>query len=263
MIAYLLITLASLFVAALTLFSGFGLGTLLMPFFAIFFPIEIAVAATAIVHLANNFFKLALMGKHAHWPTVWVFGLPAVIFAVLGALLLDAVSHFQPIAQYQIGERVFTLEWVKITMALLMVGFAVFELDKRYSELSFPRKYLPIGGILSGFFGGLSGHQGALRAAFLSKIGLTKEQFIGTSVVTAILVDVFRLTVYGIAFYYAKTQVQNHDGFTSLVITGILAAFVGSFIGTRLIHKVTMRNIQIMVGILLMLLALLLATGIV
>jgi uncharacterized protein len=263
MLAYILITIASLFVAALTLFSGFGLGTLLMPFFAIFFPIEIAVAATAVVHLANNFFKLALMGKHAHWPTVWRFGLPAVAFAVVGALLLDTVSHFPSIGQYQIGSRTFTIEWVKLTMAFLMVGFALFELDKRYSTLSFPRKYLPLGGILSGFFGGLSGHQGALRAAFLSKLGFTKEQFIGTSVVTAVMVDVFRLSVYGITFYLANTQISDYTNFTSLVITGMLAAFVGSYIGAKMLTKVTMRNIQVLVGALLVLLALLLAVGLV
>ena len=30
----------------LTLFSGFGLGTILMPVFALFFPIELAIALT-------------------------------------------------------------------------------------------------------------------------------------------------------------------------------------------------------------------------
>jgi hypothetical protein len=49
-------------VALLTFFSGFGLGSLLLPAFAVFFPIEVAVAATGVVHLANNLFKLALMG---------------------------------------------------------------------------------------------------------------------------------------------------------------------------------------------------------
>lgn len=62
---YLIICAVALVVSALTLFSGFGLGTLLMPAFAIFFPIEIAIATTAIVHLANNIFKLVLVGKMA------------------------------------------------------------------------------------------------------------------------------------------------------------------------------------------------------
>jgi hypothetical protein len=34
-----------------------------MPVFAIFFPVELAVALTAIVHFLNNVLKLALLGR--------------------------------------------------------------------------------------------------------------------------------------------------------------------------------------------------------
>ncbi|OGA86871.1 MAG: hypothetical protein A2Z90_01050 [Burkholderiales bacterium GWA2_64_37] len=49
----------------LTLFSGFGLGTVLVPVFALFFPVPLAIAATAAVHFANNIFKFGLMAKQA------------------------------------------------------------------------------------------------------------------------------------------------------------------------------------------------------
>ena len=78
-------------VSLLTLFSGFGLGTLLTPIFALFFPLEVAVGATAVVHLANNLFKLVLLGRFAAWPAVWRFGLPAIPAALLGAILLTSL----------------------------------------------------------------------------------------------------------------------------------------------------------------------------
>ena len=56
---------------------GFGLGTLLMPAFALFLPVPVAVAATAVVHLANNLFKLVLVGWKAGWTVVVRFALPA------------------------------------------------------------------------------------------------------------------------------------------------------------------------------------------
>jgi hypothetical protein len=62
---FLIICAIAFTVSGSTLFSGFGLETLLMPAFALFFPIEEAVAATAIVHLANNIFKVGLVGKKA------------------------------------------------------------------------------------------------------------------------------------------------------------------------------------------------------
>jgi len=37
----------------------------LLPVFALFFSIDLAIAMTAIVHLLNNFFKLTLLGKYA------------------------------------------------------------------------------------------------------------------------------------------------------------------------------------------------------
>lgn len=52
--SYLLVTVAAVTVSALTLYSGFGLGTLLMPVFALFFPVQVASGATAVVHAANN-----------------------------------------------------------------------------------------------------------------------------------------------------------------------------------------------------------------
>lgn len=76
---YLLICTVALIVAALTLFSGLGLRTLLMPAFAIVFPVQFAVAATAVVHLANNVFKVLLVGRHADIKT-------AVRFTMAGAL---------------------------------------------------------------------------------------------------------------------------------------------------------------------------------
>ena len=82
---YIIICLAALIGSALTLFSGFGLGTILVPVFAIFFPIEIAIALTAIVHFLNNLFKLALLGKKANKNVVLRFGVPSIVAAFAGA----------------------------------------------------------------------------------------------------------------------------------------------------------------------------------
>ena len=61
----LVIALTAFLASGLTLFSGFGLGTLLMPVVALFFPVEVAIAVTALVHFANNIFKLGLLGSKA------------------------------------------------------------------------------------------------------------------------------------------------------------------------------------------------------
>ena len=61
--SYLVICAVALLASGLTFFSGFGLGTLLLPAFALFFPIEQAVAMTAVVHFLNGLFKLGLAAR--------------------------------------------------------------------------------------------------------------------------------------------------------------------------------------------------------
>jgi len=260
---YAVICIVALVVSALTLFSGFGLGTLLMPAFAIFFPVEIAVGATAIVHLANNIFKLVLVGRKADIKIVLRFAIPASIMAVIGALLLNYFANVQPVTEYTLAGRLFTITAVKLVIAVLIAAFAILELSPRLEKLSFDVKYIPLGGALSGFFGGLSGQQGALRSAFLIRAGLNKEVFIGTSVVSAVIVDVSRLTVYGITFFSKNFAVLKNQVGVGLIVAAILVAFLGSFIGSRLVKKITMRTIQRIVGVLLLLLSIALGIGVV
>src|SRR5207249_9308245 len=99
MVEYLLICAVAFVTSGLTLLSGFGLGTLLLPAFAIFFPVDLAVAMTAIVHFLNNLFKLVLLGKYAERSVVVAFGLPAIFAALVGAWALVRISDLAPLAQ--------------------------------------------------------------------------------------------------------------------------------------------------------------------
>ncbi len=259
---YLIIALVALFVAGLTFFSGFGLGTLLMPAFALFFPVHIAVAATAIVHFVNNIFKFVLIGRQGNLKIVLTFGIPAVIAAIAGAFLLDYVSHFEGLITYSLFGTEFTISQVKLLIALLMIVFAVFELAPNLKNFNITKRWIPFGGILSGFFGGLSGHQGALRTAFLIRAGLEKKEFIGTLVGCSLLVDVTRITIYGITFMKTDFNLLDESGLLSLLIVGSLAAFIGTFIGRYLLDKVTFKSIQYTVAVMLFLLAIGLGLGV-
>jgi uncharacterized protein len=75
----IVICLAAFLTAILTFFSGFGLGTILMLVFAIFFPLDIAIALTGIVHFSNNLFKISLIGGSADKEVLLRFGVPAII----------------------------------------------------------------------------------------------------------------------------------------------------------------------------------------
>lgn len=257
---YLVVPLTAFAVSMLTLFSGFGLGTLLLPAFALFFPLPVAVAATAVVHLANNLFKAALVGRKADWGVVLRFALPGAAASILGAALLEVFSNQPPIWLYRLGNRSFEISLLDLVIGLIIIGFALLDMLPALQKLAFPRKYLPLGGLLSGFFGGLSGNQGALRAAFLIKCGLDKDAFIGTSILSAVIVDLARLGVYGVNFYSAKFSAIP-QGMGWLVLVATLAAFGGAVAGALLVKKVTLRAVQVTVGVLMMITGAGLAAG--
>lgn len=255
---WILIGLVSCGASALTLFSGFGLGTLLLPAFALVFPAELAVAMTAVVHLANNLFKLVLMGRYAKVGTVALFGLPAVVAAFAGAWLLVWLADVPPIGTWSPAGPVWTLTPVKVALAALMILFALLEIWPAFAKLSLPPAFLPLGGLLSGFFGGLSGHQGALRSAFLLRAGLSKEGFIGTGVVIACLVDGTRLSLYG--KHLSSALSAEHR---PMLVFAMVMAWLGVIAGNRLLNKVTLRKVQLVVAGMLFVIALLLGSGII
>lgn len=243
---HLVVCLAALSASALTLFSGFGLGTLLMPVIALFFPLELAIAMTAIVHLANNLFKIGLLGRKADASILLKFGLPAIAAAFVGAALLTYLGAINPIYEYHAFGNNRQVSLLKLVIGVLIVSFAILELSPTFSKAALDRKWLPLGGLISGFFGGLSGHQGALRSMFLIKAGLEKEAFVATGVVLAVLVDIARMVIYG-----ADLSVHDRAIDWPLVTAACLSAFTGAYVGAKVLQKVTFRSVQLMVSALL------------
>ncbi len=251
------VSIAALCASALTLFSGFGLGTLLMPVVAIFFPVEIAIAITAMVHLANNVFKVALLGNKANRYVLLSFGIPAVVAAFLGALVLGWLSGAPLLLEYVAFGNQMHVSPLNLVVGILILAFVMLELSTKFSSLALDKKYLPYGGVVSGFFGGLSGHQGAFRSMFLLKAGLSKEEFVATGVMLAVMVDMSRMLIYG-----WEMAGQHRSIEWPLVIAASVSAFVGAYFGSKLLKKITISSIQIVVSTLLVVVSLGLISGV-
>lgn len=252
------ISITAFSVSILTFFSGFGLGTLLTPVFMLFFPPAEAIALTGVVHFCNNLFKLGLTGKHASRDVVIRFGIPAVLAALAGSWLLLQITGLPAWYSYTIGERIFEITPVKLIVSFLLIVFALMDLIPYFGTLQFDKTKLPLGGLLSGFFGGLSGNQGALRSAFLIRAGLSKEAFIGTAVVVSTLVDFTRLGIY-----FTRWNEFNLLDHIILVLFATLSAISGAFIGNKLLKKITLKALQTTVAVLLILTSLALGSGLI
>lgn len=154
--------------------------------------------------------------------------------------------------------QIFTIELLNLIIGSLLIIFALFDLFPKILVFPSNKKVLLIGGLFSGFFGGLSGHQGALRSAFLIKLNLAKEAFIATGVLIACFIDFSRLAVY----FSSSKSLDFSDQLATLIIA-ILSAFLGAYIGRIYLKKLTIKTLQLIIGILLMVLGILMILGII
>jgi uncharacterized membrane protein YfcA len=255
----LLIGLVAALASALTFFSGFGLGTILLAAFSLFFPVPVAVAATGLVHLLNNLFKGGLLRKRADWRTVLAFGAPAVPAAMLGAWLLGALGKSPRLFEWSALGSSFGPTGAGLAVGTLMMIFAGLELQPRLTELRAPAQWMPIGGALAGFFGGLTGQQGALRSVFLLRAGLAPDRFIATGVMIAVLVDLSRLSTYAASFGASGLSPSGREAL--LMGVGTISAVAATFFAARRIEKVTVASVRSIVAVLMLLIGAALVAG--
>ena len=217
---------ATFVTAALTLLSGFGLGTLLTPVLAITYDVKLAISLVAIIHLVNNLFRLALFRNHVDYSIVRRFGLISIIGALIGASLqLTVVSNL-----------------VLIILALFLILFGLNELLVQSRRFRLPRKHDLIGGFFSGLLGGFMGNQGAIRSAYLLNYDITRQSFIATATVIALLIDVTRIPIYLIAQHEALFEQWP------VIFMFVLFAIAGTVGGKKLLERITERQFRSVVA---------------
>jgi len=255
MLEYLVVAIFAFLASFISFFSGFGLGTILMPMIAIFFPLPIAISLTAVIHLLHNLMKTGLLWRAIDWTVAVKFGAAALIASIPGALLLKGLSEYAPVKEYSIWEIRGEISVLRMCIGFLLILFASME---AFPHKIYRVKNLFLGGAVSGFFGGLSGNQGALRSVFLINTNMDKRAFIGTNAIIAMIVDIARLVVYSLSFRHLIIS-------SNLPLLGIaIAASLGGVcLGMTLLQKITLGFIQKLVIILLYILGAFMVLGII
>jgi uncharacterized protein len=248
---YTLIALFSLVASLIAFYTGFGLSTILVPVVAIFLPLPLAISLTAVVHLVHNLLRSGLLWSKINWPVAARFGIPALVALIPGVWLLQTLSFQEPLFDYSWGQ----ISWLHLLIGFLLIFFGTLELANKQGV---PNGNLALGGVLSGFFGGLSGNQGVFRSLFLVGVKLSKEAFISTGAIISTAIDLLRLTLYGFAF---GPLIAERAAF--LLLAAILGAFAGIGIGLKFLPKISMRSVRKGVIVLIYVFGFLLMAGIV
>ena len=214
--------LATFIAAALTVPAGFGLATMLTPIVFLWLEPHEAIAVVVVVHGSHNAMKLRVLRESVDYTAVRRFGWALVLGALIGASL-NTMVEADPL--------------------LLLVGIAlivlpILSVTESWTNFRLPEAEDRIGGFGSGFFGGLTGHQGALRAMFLRKRLPNNTEYAATAAILALVVDMVRIPVY-----IALEGWQILDA--GWLIAGLVfAAIMGVQLGKRWLVKWRSSHIQ-------------------
>ena len=110
-------------------------------------------------------------------------------------------------------------------IGIFLVVLPILGISEKWTGYRIPEANDRFGGFGSGFMGGLSGHQGALRAMFLARRLPDKMSYAATASILALCVDLSRLPEY--LFYRPNIFVENWSFALVLVISAVLGARLG------------------------------------
>lgn len=209
--------LASAVGALIASVTGFGLGSVLTPVLARTVPIEVAIVLTSVPHAIATALRCWLLRDAIDRALLRSFGVASALGGLAGAVV--ATTWRSPA--------------LLLVFGLLLVSSGLSSLTGWARRAPESRSLALAGGMISGFFGGLAGNQGGIRAAALLSARVPATAFVATATAVALLVDLVRVPLYVIG----APAVLSANGAV------LLAASVGAIIGT-LAGRVVLRAIS-------------------
>jgi uncharacterized membrane protein YfcA len=151
----LLLALLGAGASAITIVSGFGLNTVLVPAFAVLFPLPLAIAAVALVHLIASAIRLVIFRAHINRTIALQFVPWAILGGIVGALILELLGAIPVIATYPLFGLTKSVTAVKVVVGLTIAVLSLYELRRGTQEAGLSSVGISAGALASGFFGGL------------------------------------------------------------------------------------------------------------
>lgn len=215
--------IASAFAGAVASISGFGIGSLLTPLFALRMDFQLAVAAVSVPHLIATAYRFVLIRKDLNKAVFIRFGIWSAIGGLIGSLIGVAIQH----------------RALSLTLSILLIFTGLMGVLGLLEKMRFAQKFGWIAGLCSGIFGGLVGNQGGIRSAALLGFSLTKTEFVATTTAIGLIVDAARMPIYFI--HRAPDLAQKWLPISIAIIGVILGTWLGKLLLTKIPERIFKR----------------------
>ncbi|MFO0800506.1 MAG: sulfite exporter TauE/SafE family protein [Gemmataceae bacterium] len=223
-LAVILLVAVALVASVLSAVTGFGGAAVLLPVLVAVFGVQDAVPILTVAQLLGNASRAWFNRREIAWPVVGWFALGSVPAGVVGGILFATA----PIP----------------LLTRLLGGFLLLVVVHRHIRKPGERRmkawwFAPVGAG-GNFLSALVGSVGPLMAPFFLAFGLVKGAYIGTEAMTALVMHVTKLGVYG------GTSLLTPNNVTVGVMLGVVLV-AGSYLGKRLVDRVSERVFALLI----------------
>jgi uncharacterized membrane protein YfcA len=211
----ILTALAASFLAAM---AGFGGSVIMLPVLVWAVGVIDAIPILTIAQLIGNLARVTLNRRGLNWAVVGRFGIGAVPMAIIGGIIFAKT----PAAAL--------IRVLGVFLILMVIYRHTHWGQKHKIKLG---GFVPLGAA-SGLLSAVLGTVGPLAAPFFLAYGLVKGAYIGTEAMTAVIMHITKLGVYGS---------YSLIGARTLLIGAAIGAvmIIGTLAGSKLLHRVPER----------------------
>lgn len=213
---YFLFLLVTLISEILGTIGGFGSSIFMVSLSQFFFSFQTVLAITGLLHVFSNSSKIWLFRKSINWKVSLLLGIPGTLFVIIGAWLTTLIK----------------LTWAEAALGVLLIVTSTLMWVKPDWKIKYSKFSAITGGGIAGFLAGFIGTGGPLRGLLLAGLNLEKNVFVATSATIDIGIDFSRSVIY-LNNGYLPVNLYF------LIPFLILISFLGSWLGKRLLNKIS------------------------
>ncbi|MFN3341508.1 MAG: sulfite exporter TauE/SafE family protein [Flavobacteriales bacterium] len=208
--------------------AGFGGALVLLPVLTGIVGIKAAVPILTIGQIFGNASRVWFGRNELKWKPILFFLLTSIPFTILGSYLFNKIDSNK----------------IKIGIGVFLILLVIYRRTK-IKKIKLGNKGMLLGGGLTGFLSGLAGSAGPLGAAFFLGLNLTATAYIASEAITALTMHFTKTIVYN--QYSLISESELYYG----IFIGV-AMILGSWVGKKIIERLSREKFILLVEILLL-----------
>jgi len=236
MLEIVVVGVAALLTSILSAVAGLGGGVILLLVIAQFVAPTIAIPIQGAIQLVSNGSRAALLRSQISWPVVgW-----ASILLFPASLLGVAVATSLPddVVRLALAAFVLVLAWRPDLLK-----------SNARSRTPDDAKFMLVGvGAASGLLNSTVGASGPVTSPFLKAVTASHKAFVASAAMTKVLAHISKLVAF-------SAQGWSISDYWDTIAVGVAGVIVGSWIGTRLLDRVSEANLDLLFKVVLTALA--------